>query len=68
MLRVNAELLREQTVGKSLEIGDELRLLRLRLEIEKREGNKLRQERLKARMRQLQRLLRAGARGRSIQH
>ncbi|MFH2009959.1 MAG: O-antigen ligase family protein [bacterium] len=61
-------LLREQTVGKSLEIGDELRLLRLRLQIEKLGGNLLRQERLKSRMRQLQRLLRAGARGRSIQH
>lgn len=60
-------LIRELTVGRSLEMGAELRLLRLRLRIEKHDKNLLRVERIKTRIRQLQRLLKAGVRSSNIQ-
>ncbi len=61
-------LIREMTVGRSLDMPDELRLLRLRLRIEKHEGNRLRAERIKTRILQIQRLQKAGVRSSSIQH
>ena len=60
-------MIREMTVGRSLEMRDELRLLRLRLRIERHDGNQLRVERIKARILQIQRLQKAGVRGSSIQ-
>jgi len=60
-------LIRELTVGRSLEMGAELRLLRLRLRIESRDKNRLRVERIKTRIRQIQRLLKAGVRSSNIQ-
>lgn len=60
-------MIREMTVGRSLEMRDELRLLKLRLRIETHEKNILRVERIKTRIRQIQRLIKAGVRGSSIQ-
>jgi Flp pilus assembly protein TadD len=60
-------MIREMTVGRSLEMRDELRLLRLRLRIERHDRNQLRVERIKARILQIQRLQKAGVRGSSIQ-
>ncbi len=60
-------MIRELTVGRSLEMGDELRLLRIRMRIEKHDGNQLRLERIKTRILQIQRLQKAGVRGSNIQ-
>jgi len=60
-------LIRELTVGRSLEMHEELRILKVRLRIETQDKNLLRAGRIKARMQQIQRLLKAGVRGSNIQ-
>ena len=57
------QLLVEQTVGQRLDINDEIVLLKLRIQVETRAGNKRRAARFKSRLGELENMVKSGYRG-----
>lgn len=57
------DLLLERLLGPSMDVNDEIRLLRIRIDIERRLGNRMRAARLESRLDELQRMVKAGYRG-----
>lgn len=59
------QVLLSRMLGERLEIRSEMRLLSIRVRLEHRAGNRLREERLRSRLRQLQSLVHSGYKGTS---
>jgi O-antigen ligase len=57
------QLLVAHTVGRALDIKDEIRLLGLRIQVERETDNRMRAERLRSRLSQLQNLVKSGYQG-----